>query len=276
MAITITESVNSRNSSRGPSAFAELVYHVSTDAGEDEGTVLGAIQTDTPTSYDGMPLAAVDMDEVLNVDTVAGNGLYRVRCRYEQPQGGGLLDFTGELLTWATGGGRERRRQAISTTGYVAGGGTAPDYGGAINPSESGVEGVDVVVPTFRFTINKQMANADVTSAFQQAVYDLTGKTNHAIWRGFGIGDVLFLGCNARQLGQNANWAMQFEFEARPTLVNIDIGGINVAEKRGHDYLWVTYLSQKDTTADRIVQKPDAAYVSQVYYAGDYTTVLPA
>ncbi|MEG7700672.1 hypothetical protein U2075_14815, partial [Listeria monocytogenes] len=59
-------------------------------------------------------------------------------------------------------------------------GATAPDFLGGINVSKTGVEGVDIVVPEFKFSVTKTFSPAQMTGAYVQTVYLMTGRMNHA------------------------------------------------------------------------------------------------
>ncbi|MBC7326197.1 MAG: hypothetical protein H5T99_12950, partial [Moorella sp. (in: Bacteria)] len=62
-----------------------------------------------------------------------------------------------------------------------------------------------------------------------------------------------------------------FKFAASPNKTNITIGDITGIAKKGWEYLWVLYEDAEDTNAQRLVKRPVAAFVEQVYPYGDFS-----
>ena len=92
------------------------------------------------------------------------------------------------------------------------------------------------------------------------------------------LGECLFLGASGsrRQQGQNPNdgdWEITFKFAASPNAVNLQIGTITVASKKGWEYLWVRYEDAEDDAASMLVKKPVAAYVEKVYEDADFAVL---
>jgi len=54
-------------------------------------------------------------------------------------------------------------------------------------------------------------------------------------------------------------------------VVNLQIGPITVASKRGWELLWVRYTDVEDAAAKMLVKRPVAAYVEKVYEEGDFS-----
>ena len=95
----------------------------------------------------------------------------------------------------------------------------------------------------------------------------LTGKVNGATFKGFAVGEVLFLGASGSQRG-NDDWEITFRFAASPNRWNLAVGYISGIRKRGWEYLWVRYADAEDEGV--LVKRPVAAYVEQVYEYGDF------
>ena len=108
------------------------------------------------------------------------------------------------------------------------------------------------------------------TGTYKLTLFGLTGKVNNAAFRGFAAGEVLFLGAQGSKTG-TGDWSISYRFAASPNVANLTVGDITVTEKRGWDYLWVSYADSKDDTAKRLVKKPVAAYVEQVYGYADFS-----
>ena len=55
--------------------------------------------------------------------------------------------------------------------------------------------------------------------------------------------------------------------------MNLHVGDIVVASKKGWEYLWVRYEDAEDDAANVLVKKPTAAYVEKVYEDGDFSVL---
>lgn len=98
-------------------------------------------------------------------------------------------------------------------------------------------------------------------------LFYLTGRVNHAPFKGFAAGEVLFLGASGSQRGQE-DWEVTFSFAASPNVTGLAVGQITGIAKKGWEYLWVRYEDAVD--AHTLVKQPAAAYVEQVYPYGDF------
>ncbi|MCA8952910.1 MAG: hypothetical protein KDE27_25595 [Planctomycetes bacterium] len=171
-----------------------------------------------------------------------------------------------ESLEFDTTGGTQHVTQAIATNGIYPP--SAPNFQGAIGVSDSGVEGVDIVVPNHTFALTRQFA--EVSVAYQQVLADLTGKINALPFKGYDAGEVLFLGAQGkRESNTQFPWTLSYRFAVQRNRANFAVGGIVVSLKYGWDYMWIRYRWDTDDLAGRLVQVPDAVYVEQVYDAID-------
>ncbi len=222
------------------------------------------------------------------------HGLKRLRCRVEPMEGDGT-DWTGHVqygkietagsppvaegessFSFDTTGGTQhvtQSKQTISKTAPV--GQTAPDFKGAIGVTKDSVQGVDVTVPTYRFSKTLGISNSLVTDTYKQALCDLTGKVNDDTFEGFDAGEVLFLGASGSRRGDD-DWVITFNFAAQKNATNITIGDITVPAKKGLEYLWVRYEDAEDAAAKKLVKRPTAAYVEKVYDLGDFDDLTPS
>lgn len=205
-----------------------------------------------------------------------GPGLWEVDVDYidpkredaeEQPDTGDgrfSFDTTGGLV-------HITQNKDGKTTSYAAAGVTAPDFKGAIGVTDDTVEGVDQVIPALKFSLTYRLPQTQITLPYVLTLRDLTGKSNDANFKGFKQNELLFLGAVGEER-TNGDPEIQFFFESSENLQNIVLGGgITVAEKKGHDYLWVHYRTEEDATAKRIVQRPLAAYVEELVEEDDFS-----
>lgn len=263
MTATISENVDSRTFTVGlKSTERELIYDVI--GTNDEDAVLALVLATAPATYDGLILDSVTSD-ILYVDTVTLTGVWKAHARYLIPE---------VQYTFDTGGGSQKITQSYQTiNAYAPPGLTAPNFGGAIGVSEDRVEGVEVPIPKFDFTETHIFDNITVTSAYQIALSNLTGRKNAATWRTFPAGTVAFLGATGSNRG-SGQWNITFRFSTSPNVTGLMIGTIGPISKLGWDYLWIRYADFPDNSAYSLVKRPIAAYVEQVILDGDFTVLL--
>lgn len=218
----------------------------------------------------GMKLDEVEVMERVNADT------WKVKAIYAANEDGdGDDDGNGEDETvsfaFDTGGGTMHRNQSIQTRSKFPN--DAPDYNGAIEvDNEGNVNGVDVTMPVLNFTETHTLPGSRVTTAYKKTVAALTGTVNSSSFRGFASGEVLFLGASGtkRSKKPNAPWEITFRFAVSPNESQVKVGELKIANKYGWDYLWVRYADKVAENKKNVIKKPVAAYVEQVYPAGDF------
>jgi hypothetical protein len=169
-------------------------------------------------------------------------------------------------LSWDTTGGTEKILQSLATTAYDISG-TAPETYGAIGVHNGTVEGVDIVVPKFGFSINYTFDAKFLNPAMLLVHYNLTGRTNSAAFWGFAAGEVLFLGATG-STGSNDLADLSFKFAASPN-TNVATAGITIS-KGGWQYVTFLYRDQPDTGGAAMIQRPIAAYCHTVYQSGNF------
>lgn len=113
--------------------------------------------------------------------------------------------------------------------------------------------------------------NSKPWKAVKTEVKGITGKVNGWKFRGFPAGQVLFHGARGSASSKDpALIEITFSFEQSDDVQSQTIGDITGIEKPGWAYLWVRHTEQKDTTAGRLVRRPEAVYVERVYYAANF------
>ena len=174
-----------------------------------------------------------------------------------------------EETTFDTTGGSEKITQSLGTVRYGLSGANdplVPNFHGAINVTDSGVEGVEQPAPKLEFTITKYWNSTFLTDEYLKILAYATGKMNLNAFRGFAPGEVLFLGASGSQTG-NKPWKIQYKFAVSSNATDIEIptpsGTITVSEKYGWDYLWLRYALDEDTPAKSVVRVPQGVYVER-------------
>lgn len=211
-----------------------------------------------------------------------GNGYWEVEATYVTAGGGSQQGGDG-------GGGGEAPIGVIRSVTYNSTGSTqhitsgldevkfganAPDMNKAIGVNGDNVEGVDVVVPMFEWTEEYEVPGVNLSMAYFAACAELTGTINQATFRGYGQGQVLFLGLtggstfnpNQSIASEVASTKLAFRFAAKKPRT-LTVGTIAVTN-RGWDYIWVRYAD--DVQNGIGLKVPVSAYANRVYHYGDF------
>jgi hypothetical protein len=267
MPVTVAEKFASR---AGDNSSIDLLYVVS--GTDDDVAARTALASSAPATYSGL----VRDDDSVHVEPV-GAGVWDGKVRYIKPSY--QAPATGDAsFSFDTTGGTQHITQSKQTISKTAASGTAPDFGGAIGVTQDSVEGVDLTIPVFTFSLTRYTAAANMSQTYIGQLYSLTGKVNSAPWTvnvdgvqlTFAVGEALFLGASGGKRRSENDWEIGFRFAASPNATNLTIGSITVPSKKGWEYLWVRYEDAEDETAQAIVKRPVAAYVEKVYDEGNF------
>lgn len=253
----------------GPSGSASIAY-LSTGS-DDASEIADAIRASAGTTYEEHKIESVSVKQV-------SVGLWTGEVRFKPAE-----MFTPAVNTQSfefdTTGETQHITQSKATVNSYVASGTAVSHAGAIGVNEDGsVEGVDITVPAFSFTVTHTIARTAFTATYINTLYALTGKTNNASWTctvegtslTFSEGEVLFLGARGGvKTGDTAN--VTFSFRAIPNATGLSVGGITGVAKKGHEYLWVEYTKTADNTAKRFKTTPKQINVERVYDSGSFS-----
>ena len=270
MAITAEEAFARRRLSE---ERAERVYIVR--GTDDDAAARSAAAAVAPGSIT-VGLTLLQRDE-LEVEEVSGD-IWIAYATYSKPSAATGTVAEVSSFSFDTRGGIQHITQSLATIeSYPTG--TPYDFDGAIGVSkENDVEGVDVTVPVFSFEVSKSRETA--SSTYIGSLYDLTGKTNNAGLTittddgasiSFAAGEVLFLGAAGAKRGDEP-WQFTYAFAASPNRTGLSVGTISGVAKKGWEYLWAHYRESVATSGGQqvLAVRPVAAFVEQVYEAGNY------
>jgi hypothetical protein len=252
VSIIIEERFESRKTTGGDEPAAELRYWIR--GTNDAIAAKFLLATEAPTIYDGLVRKSYTVDPIGHL-LWDGTATYGRKARKETGQSSYNFD---------TSGGTQKITQSLGTRAYAKSGETAADFGGAIGVTSNGVDGVDITVPNFAFGETHYIPAELVTEGYKMLLYAATGCTNSQPWRGYDVGEALFLGASGGERGVE-DWEIAFKFVASPNVSNLTIGEITGISKKGWEYLWVQYEEVEDTAAKCLVKRPKAVYVEQVY-----------
>jgi hypothetical protein len=259
MTIVVEESWDSRQLTEGADATADLTYIIR--GTDDDLDALDALSTAAPATYNGLVRQTRSIERI-------SEDIWRGTVHYGRKEPAETGSVTWEFDT--TGGTQKITHSKQTVASYAPPGKTAPDFQGAIGVTKDSVEGVDITVPVFSFSLQATLADSVVTPAYRLTLFTLTGKVNSAAFWGFARGEVLFLGASGTKRNKEA-WEITYKFAASPNVTGLSIGPITGISKEGWHYLWVRYAEDEDATAKRVVQRPLAVYVERVYDYGDFS-----
>ena len=282
MPINVLERPKSRGYMNDPaSRSAQLEYWAQ---GSDVlADVDAAIYSTAPATYMGLPKKSIDTKEEgpLFWYSVVNYGNSDVTSDVETGSETGEpgttspplneTDHIGDEFAFSTGGGTEHITQSLETRLTVGhNGAVVPENEKGIGVSKDSVEGCDVIRPKFELTVTKRISF--ITLGDVKRWVEATGKTNISTWNTFTQRNALFLGCEGKCTA-GEEWTVTFKFALSKTQFNIKIRDkLEVALKRGFDYLWVGFVDEVDNNT--ILKRPKYAYVERVYEECDFRTEL--
>jgi len=272
MPVTIIEKYDSQGATVGPDAPSvdRLFVVMGTELDID---VRAVVEGTIPAIFRGMVFKNYRIEH-------KGGGVWDVSVRYgmddteadgppeaaDPPAQPG--DVLGPSYSFETSGGTTHITQSLQTISKHGKPGTnPPDFKGGIGVSADAVEGTDITVPVFRFSETYSIPVPLITHAYKLQVFDLTGKVNNAAFKGFALGEVLFLGASGSRRGLE-KWEITYQFAASKNAVNLKVGDIQNINKKGWEYLWVRYGDVEDQKV--LIKQPEAAYVERVYDSGNF------
>jgi hypothetical protein len=228
----------------------------------------------SPTWFQGIQRKASEIEPEF-VDTLTPERcVWRGTARYQNDPRSGYGTNTPAQFSFDTTGGSQHITQAEShVASYAPAGASAPDHKGAIGVTSSGVEGVDITVPVYSWSETHFITAANLTGTYRGLLHSLTGKVNNSTFKGFDAGECLFLGASANWSDDDIGAMVTFKFAGSPNRTNLTVGTITGIAKKGWEYVWIEYEQAEDSSASKMVSRPIAAHVEQVYEYGDFSTL---
>ena len=213
-----------------------------------------------------------------------------------------------ENETWSTDGGTAHITEAVGGSGS----GSGTQYGETVtqvDPSDPGpttfygrigwngesAEGVDVVRPSYSFTLQKRLSDAELETAvagsadyfgsaltYRQLRVAMTGSVNSDAFRGWSAGNVLFEGVSSTPSVEYDDGNPQsdgsggyiipyvlyhtitFKFRCNFSRTGMPVAGASV-NKEGFQYLWVYSKKQDDSVTGVTLEYPQTVVVNDVY-----------
>lgn len=250
-------------------------YNVYVDPENEMDAVIAWARANLPVTFDEKPRRSFRISE----DGLTNPGEYKFILTFKTPEN---EDESEEVEINPTVEvdcvqGRMRMRYALKNVYGVKHRDmsldSVPNFKGGINVSDNGIEGAEVVAPSFTWTETWNLPKTTATWSYLKAIGALRGRTNLAAFRGCPTATVLFLGCRARQKDKT-KMQVVFSFEYAPheelTLDQFpDFPDVAGKIKKAFDYIWAWVRERKD--GNRTMRQPMYISVDQVYKSADFS-----
>jgi hypothetical protein len=171
-----------------------------------------------------------------------------------------------------TGGTAKITQAKQHVKSYAPSDKTPPNHKGAIGVKEKGeVEGVEIVIPAFKWTETHTLNAKRVGWSYSQILKAITAHVNYASFRGFPAGQVRFDGAQGGQSSKDpGKLEVTYHFTQSDDVEGVTAGDIKDIDKKGWQYLWYEYETVEDKTAVRKAKQPVAAHVERVYDSANF------
>jgi hypothetical protein len=270
MAFTITEHWTSRAGNDGDNPSRVRVYTLVTNAANfDTDDPFTALASAAPTTDASLPRRTIQIDPI-------GPYSYGGKVTYGRQGGSDSAADPPEV------GDEEFNFRISADTKHITVGrehivslpaSPANPYQGAIGVTADDVQGCDILVPVFGFSVTKWFDTADIDSAFIQALCAQCTTTNNGTWRGYAAGEVLFLGASGGPVSgpSSAMTEITFDFAAAKNLASVSVGSLGTIAVKGWEHLWVRF--KDDVASNKFVQVPESAHVERVYESSTFSSL---
>jgi hypothetical protein len=310
--MNVVEAFQSGNLTKGRNPSGELryiIFGVDMTSGFTEQSLIDAVNAVAPATFANLKRDDTSVEQL-------NNEVWTASVRYSPIRVGErvVAQNAPYALSFSTQGESVNVQQAIEQTAYSLTDTVSPaQVGLSVNVDMDGSpQGVDIVAPRFEFsethvvaaslvegnaTIPANATVADVvyssatTIAWTKLVSQATGTVNTATFRGFGAGEVLFLGLSgARQPDGGYEVTYSFVVSRNETvkLPKFDLAGDTIPtsgggvetvsiSKGGHDYLWFHHMERfaGDDKMPRRFTQARAAFLARVYPKSTFSAFVP-
>ncbi len=275
MILAIQELFDSRDFSMGDDSSGTTKYIV-TGTG-DESVASEYVRANTPVYW------TVGFNQLVRTSwsiTPDGDPTDTERWRAEVTYGvRATSPDTGESsFSFNTGGATEHINNSLQTiASYDGSGSAAPDMKQTIGVTKDGVQGVDILVPTYTFSETHYIDADKVTDAYKKTLRDLTGTVNQSSFRSFSAGEVRFDGASGSARGED-DWEITFTFSVRENVTSDPrFPDFTNVTHRGWEYVWARFTEEVIESAGKKfnIMKPKYVYVEKVYKLTDFSRLNP-
>jgi len=242
---------------------AERRYHITNATSEiDAKNAMGAV---SPLTVDGLDREDLQIEEF--------DGVYYGTALYQSSEDA-ELETGDSSFSFEVGTNTQKITQSLATiNSYAPPSATAPNYKGAINVTDNGADGAEIIFPIYNFSETHIIPAATVTNSYKGTLFNLVGKTNNASFKGLNTGECLATGVSGTRRGTavDDDWEIIYRYAGSPNVTGLSVGSITGIEKKGWQLLWIKYSEVLDVPSNRLVVQPLAAYVEKVYEEADFS-----
>ena len=281
MSLTAFESFESRNvRTTSRSKRVEKNFIIKADPGDvtDENAVhTFLVSGGVVNIFEGLPLTEVEVITRVNSEFYKARVTYEIRFEEVTPEEEEETNPRTEQFN--TIGGQVHISYAINVDSQF--GEVSEALGAVINYDGETIGGLDITAPAYSYSVTVKKLDSEVTDAYQELLFQLTGKVNDTPLKFFFNRGLKFLGARGSIIRGNALdeagnpteplWEITYEFAGRPLEVDIPIGDFVVDEKLGWDYIDVIYRNKDDLESKSIIRVPKSVRVLQVFEEGDFS-----
>lgn len=149
---------------------------------------------------------------------------------------------------------------------YPSGAPTNP-HKGAIGVTKDGkVEGADIVIPALKLIYTFKHPAGVISEGHARALAGVTGMTNAAPFRGFAVGELLYVGSTGED-GSETEASVEYVLVASAN-ATISVGDITGIFKGGHHLLWIEFKNEVDSGKPAV--QPERVHIERVYDPVDF------
>ncbi len=272
MTLSINEDIESRPWEVGKKAT--LVFNLFETSASDYPTSDAALQvlvaSTAPTTFEGLR-----RKDAFRIRRHGRSEATRVRVDFEK------IEDENELkLTLDFGAGSQTVKQSLGTTAYASDirqilhpGLPPTDHHGLIGVESDAVQGVEVPIATFDFTITRFVKNENINGFIQDLLAARARVNDDAVsftiqsWQPtFDPGELLFRGATATPRVESEDWEIPLRFSAESNVDDLQMVGFaaQAIPKDGWDYVWVRHVDSEDEDAKTLTRLPEGAYREEV------------
>jgi len=263
--IIVSPLYNAYSGTSGKDGSASIQYRVLGTSSLSAAT--SAFLSTIPRIHDGYPYKNYSYDEV-----GFGNWIFTANYSIDEPPK--PEDFT---VNFDTTGGKAKIIYSLETVGVATRPHEiAPNFHRGIGWNGERFEGVDIVVPAFKWTETHYKSLEFITRSYRRLLRQMTGTVNNEPFRDMDAGEVIFLGAqsqNKRGADEEMLWELRYSFEAQPNLTGLVYGDCEPIDKGGHDYIWIYQEPSDDQDAKKVIGKPAAVFVEQLYRRSNFANL---
>lgn len=279
MATSLTLNATQTNAGDYGNSDATLEYKLKTTDYTTSQDVNDWLRSNLPSTH--TPVTGTTFYREKFTSTPIGGGIWEVSAKFGNPKAENIeAVLSGPQYSYDGGTTTEILVRAIKETRYSRSSGSAAiDMKKNINWTNQGIEGVSIPFPHSSFTLTKMHAANTFTVNVLRDLRKFQMHVNSDTWKGWAPGEILFesFTVNRREDGKEQSVA---KFVFSPNYADVNLADADSEKpfpefpaipKKGHEYLWVDWIEESDSSSGKKYKKPLGVYVNKVYKTASFT-----